>query len=332
MSTHLRDNFRNCRSGGPNPPPWRTVFMGTPAFVVPVLDALAASPETAPVAVYTPPDRRRGRGRVCAPPPVKQRALALGIPVAQPAALRHPAAVSRLASYRPDLIVVAAYGRLLPPEVLALPRFGCLNLHPSLLPRHRGPAPVAGAILAGDAVTGASVMLLDEGMDTGPIIAQRVREIGSQDDAETLTAQLFRDGAALLGEIIPQWTAGAIAAVPQDDGPATYTAKIERAAGAADWNLPADELARRQRAYTPWPGLYTQWQGKEVKLLRVAPIAGAGAAAAPGLVVPRGDGGIAIGAGAGLLAVHRLQPEGRRPADAADFLRGYPQFIGAMLG
>ena len=329
LSTHLRDDFRNCRIGGQNPPPWRTVFMGTPACAIPVLDALAANPETAPVAVSTPPDRRRGRGRKPEPPPVKRRALELGIPVAQPASLSDPGAVAQLASYQPDIIVVAAYGRLLPPNVLALPRFGCLNLHPSLLPRHRGPAPVAGTILAGDAVTGISVMLLDEGMDTGPIIAQRPRAIAPDDDAATLTDALFRDGAALLHEIIPQWAAGAITAAPQDDARATYTAKIERADGQADWTLPAPQLARMQRAYTPWPGLYTQWDGKELKLLRVAAIAGA---APPGLVVSGADGGIAIAAGAGLLAVHQLQLESRRPADAADFRRGYPQFTGAMLG
>ena len=326
MSTPLQANFS---AGAGTAQRWRVVFMGTPRFVVPALDSLAANPGIRVVAACTPPDRRRGRGRALEPSPVKQRAQELDIPALQPAALRNADAVGQLASYAPDLIVVAAYGRLLPPDVLALPRFGCLNLHPSLLPRHRGPAPVAGALLAGDETTGVTVMMLDAGMDTGPIIARRERPITPQDDAATLTDALFQDGAALLGEIIPQWTAGAIAAVPQDDGQATYTGKIERADGRADWNLPATTLARQQRAYAPWPGLHTRWDGKEVKLLAVDAIPGGGIA--PGRVASSGDAPIVIGTGDGLLAVRRLQPEGRRPADAADFLRGYPQFREAML-
>ena len=308
----------------------RAVFMGTPGFVVPALEALRDCPEVEVVAVYTPPDRRRGRGQTYEAPAVKQRGQELGIPVIQPRTFRDADVVNRLQSYGPDVIVVAAYGRLLPPEVLAIPRFGCLNLHPSLLPRHRGPAPVTGAILAGDVITGVSLMLLDEGMDTGPIIAQRERAIGSSDDAAGLTEALFADGAALLLETLPGWMAGSISAVEQDGNLATYTSKLERADGLADWELSAETLARRQRAYTPWPGLYTRWEGKELKLLDVAPAHGADAA--PGLVTNAGDAEIAIGTGAGLLAVRRLQIEGRRAAEAEDFLRGYPQFIGARLG
>ena len=334
MSTHFD---RNSAGNVPASPAWRVVFMGTPPFAIPALDALHAHPEVAVVAAYTPPDRRRGRGRVVEPTPVKQRALALGIPVAQPATLRDPEALARLQSWEPDVIVVAAYGRLLPPAALATPRFGCLNLHPSLLPRHRGPAPVAGAILAGDAETGVSVMLLDEGMDTGPIIAQRSRPITPDQDAAVLTDILFADGASLLMETLPRWARGELAAVPQDDRLATYTGKLERADGVADWTLDAAALAIRQRAYTPWPGLHTRWEGKELKLLDVAPLDvapldGDGIAAPPGLVTATDGAPIAIGAGSGLLAVRRLQLEGKRPADAAEFLRGYPQFQGARLG
>ncbi len=332
MSTPVASNFT----------PWRAVFFGTPSFVVPALDALAANPGIGLVAAVTPPDRRRGRGQALEATPVKRRALALGIPVWQPPSLRSPDAVAELAALAPDLIVVAAYGRLLPPSVLARPRLGCLNLHPSLLPRHRGPAPVAGALLAGDAVTGVSVMLLDEGMDTGPVIARRERRIAPEDDAATLTAALFSDGAALLNDIIPQWAAGALVAVPQAGRLATYSAKIERSDGRADFRLPAALLARRQRAYTPWPGLYARWNGAEVKLLQVDAIPGrddiGGGDIVPGRVALAGGtgddstgGGIVIGAGDGLLAVRRLQLAGRRPAAAADFLRGYPQFIGAQL-
>ena len=304
--------------------------MGTPQFAAPALNALCLNPAVTIVAAYTPPDRRRGRGQALAPSPVKQRAQQLGIPVEQPATLRNPVAVDRLAAYAPDMVVVVAYGRLLPTEVLNLPRFGCLNLHPSLLPRHRGPSPVAGAILAGDETTGVTVMLLDEGMDTGPIIAQRVRRVEPEDDAETLTAALFEDGAALLNKIIPDWIAGTLAAVPQDDEQATYTSKMERADGTADWTRPAEFLSRQQRAYAPWPGLHTKWDGKEVKLLAVAPRPHG--YAEPGIVTATDDEPVAVGSGRGLLAVRRLQLEGRRPADAADFARGYPHFIGARLG
>ena len=304
--------------------------MGTPGFVVPVLDALQDCPEVELAAVYTPPDRRRGRGQTYEASPVKQRGQELGIPVVQPRTFRDADVVAQLESYRPDVIVVAAYGRLLPPEVLAIPPFGCLNLHPSLLPRHRGPSPVSGAILDGDDVTGVSLMLLDEGMDTGPVIALRERPIDASDDAATLTEALFAAGATLLVKTMPAWINGAIPAVQQDGNLATYTNKLERTDGLADWKLSAETLARRQRAYAPWPGLYTRWEGKELKLLDVASLHGA--SVEPGLVTAAHGAAIAIGTGQGLLAAHTLQLEGRRPADAGDFLRGYPQFIGARLG
>ena len=310
--------------------PWRVVFMGTPAFVIPTLDSLWADPSVEVVAAYAPPDRRRGRGQVFEATPVKQRALELDIPVEQPATLRNDDAVKRLASYAPDVIVVAAYGRLLPPAVLATPSRGCLNLHPSLLPRHRGPSPVPGAILAGDGVTGVTIMLLDEGMDTGPIIAQRQRRVSPEMDAAELTEALFSDGSDLLVETLPKWMDGSVLAVEQESNLATYTNKLERADGFADWALSAEELSRRQRAYTPWPGLHTRWDGKEVKLLNVAALPGVGEV---GIVAsPIADAPIVVGTGEGLLAVQRLQLEGRRAADADDFVRGYPQLIGAQLG
>ena len=308
----------------------RAVFMGTPGFVVPVLDALQNYPEVQVAAVYTPPDRRRGRGQAYEASAVNRRGQELGIPVVQPRTFRDAEVVAQLQSYRPEVIVVAAYGRLLPREVLTIPRFGCLNLHPSLLPKYRGPAPVAGAILAGDDNTGVSLMLLDEGMDTGPIIAQRERLIDASDDAGTLTEALFADGAALLVETLPGWIAGSVPAVKQNDELATYTAKLERADGLVDWALNAETLSRMQRAYVPWPGLYTSWQGKEIKLLDVAPVSGPGVE--PGLVADADSENVVIGTGAGLLAVRRLQMEGRRATGAGEFSRGYPEFKGARLG
>ena len=327
LSTHFaRESGRELRPENP----LRAVFMGTPRFAVPALDILASNPAVDLVGVYTPPDRRRGRGQVMEPSPVKARAHELALPVYQPATLRNSGAVAELSQLAPEIIVVVAYGRLLPAEVLELPRFGCLNLHPSLLPRHRGPSPVPGAILSGDDTTGVTLMLLDEGMDTGPLIAQRSRNIQPGDDADTLTTDLFRDGADLLDATLHHWVTGDIEATPQDDGLATYTSKMEREDGLADWGRPAEFLWRQQRAYTPWPGLHTTWEGKEIKLLEVAPLPGR--PAEPGAVVRVDEGQLAVGTGDGLLAIHRLQLEGRRPASAEDFVRGYPGLVGARLG
>ena len=304
--------------------------MGTPHFAVPALDTLAFNPGIDMVAVYTPPDRRRGRGQVLEPSPVKARALELEIPVCQPPTFRNPDVVDEFSQLKPELVVVVAYGRLLPAEVLEIPRFGCLNLHPSLLPRHRGPSPVPGAILSGDDTTGVTLMLLDEGMDSGPIIAQRARDIRPEDDAEKLTADLFHDGAALLSETLPAWLSGEVDARPQDDALATFTSKMERADGLADWGRTAEFLWRQQRAYTPWPGLHTAWQGKELKLLAVSPLTSGNAD--PGAVVHADGDRLAVGTGEGLLEIRRLQLEGRRPAEPDDFVRGYPDFLGARLG
>ena len=310
--------------------PLRAVFMGTPRFAVPALDALASNPDVDVVAVYSPPDRRRGRGQVVEPSPVKARAQELQIPVHQPATLRNPDAIGGLSKLHPEIIVVVAYGRLLPAEVLDIPRFGCLNLHPSLLPRHRGPSPVPGAILNGDDATGVTLMLLDEGMDSGPIIAQRARSIRPEDNAESLAAELFKAGAGLLDATLRAWASGDVNACPQDHELATFTSKLERADGLADWGRPAETLWRQQRAYTPWPGLHTSWQGKEIKLLDVSPLP---AGTAERGVVVRADGDqLAVGTGDGLLVIHRLLMEGRRPASVAEFVRGYPDFVGARLG
>ena len=326
MSTHNSiDSQPVSRADNPR----RVVFMGTPAFVVPVLDALVMDPSVSVVTACVPPDRPRGRGRAMEAAPVKQRATELDIPVFQPGTLRSPEAVAELRAFAPDIIVVAAYGRILPTAVLNLPRFGCLNLHPSLLPAYRGPSPVVSALLAGDDTTGVTLMLMDEGMDTGPIIAQRTRVVAPHDDADSLTAALFSDGSDLLLQNLGDWMAGAVKPHPQDDARATYTTKIERADGAVDWELPAEVLARRRRAYAPWPGLYTRWEGKELKLLDVAAVATT--EVAPGLVVSADGAEISIGTGAGILTVNQLQLEGRRPATAGEFLRGYPQFVGAQL-
>ena len=201
----------------------RLVFMGTPAFVVPVLDALVQDSSIEITGVYTPPDGRQGRGRSSQMPPVKAYALEHGLPVFQPASLRREEVQQEMASLRPDVIVVAAYGKFLPSAVLNIPPSGCLNLHPSRLPKHRGPSPVVTTILEGDEMTGVTLMLLDAGMDTGPIIAQRGHAVGPQDTAETLTTALFQSGASLLSEQLAPWVAGELTSQSQDDSLATVT-------------------------------------------------------------------------------------------------------------
>ena len=223
---------------------------------------------------------------------------------------------------------------LLPPEALNLPPHGCLNLHPSLLPRYRGPSPVAAAILDGVSTTGVTLMRLDMGMDTGPILAQREYPLSGEETADTLTDTLFRIGTRLLLNNLEAWVAGRLPAQPQDDAQATVTRKLERADGKADWSLSAMTLERMQRAFTPWPGLAAHWQGKSLRLLEVAALAGKNLpAAAPGQVIPlpSGPAPLGIGAGQGILALKRVQLEGRRPVTAAEFRRGYPDFIGSRL-
>jgi methionyl-tRNA formyltransferase len=254
--------------------------------------------------------------------------------VFQPPTLRSARAQAQLAELKPEVMVVAAYGLLLPPAVLSIPPHGCLNLHPSLLPKYRGPSPVVAALLEGDAATGVTLMLLDQGMDTGPLIAQRQRAVAPEDTAQSLTEALFRLGAALLLETLPDWVAGRVTPQPQDEARATVTRKVERADGLARWDLSATDLDRRRRAYTPWPGLYTHWQGQVLKLLDTAalPAPSSGTNQA-GLVVPLPGAGTPVGivTAEGVLGLNTVQLEGRRPVSAAEFLRGYPQFVGSQL-
>jgi len=305
------------------------VFMGTPQFAVPVLDALSAM-DVSIVAVYTKPDKPQGRGLRVEVSPVKQWAVDHGVMVRQPPSFRQEAAVSELASLQPDVAVVAAYGRILPGQVLAIPPRGFVNIHPSMLPRYRGPSPVVTALLDGVESTGVSLMLLDEGMDTGPILAQREEPVLPHDTAESLTARLFLRGAELLRETLPPWLRGEVSPVPQDHSKATVTRMVQREDGEADWNLPAVELERRVRAYTPWPGLYTQWKGKQIKILDAIEASGNGE---PGLVVPLEgtETPCGVATGRGVLGIKRLLLEGKRPVPAAEFVQGYRDFVGSRV-
>ena len=316
----------------------RIVFMGTPDFAVPVLEKLNGLPDCEVVAVYSPPDRPRGRGRGVEFTPVKTAATDLGLPVVQPNSLRSRDAQAELAEFQPEVIVVAAYGRLLPAGVLHLPDHGCLNIHPSLLPEYRGPSPVVASILDGLSVTGVTLMLLDEGMDTGPVIAQRKHVLDGTETAGDLTRRLFVAGADLLVETLQPWANGQVHAIQQDESRATVTRKFERTDGQADWELTAAELERRRRAFTPWPGLFTHWQDKSLRLLDV--VEGENLSErefptnpAPGEVValPVDDVPVGIGAASGILGLKTVQLEGRRAVAAAEFVRGYPDFIGSRL-
>ena len=313
----------------------RLVFMGTPAFVVPVLDALVSAPEVQVAGVYTPPDRPGRRGRRAEMSPIKSYSLERGLALFQPSSLRPADAQEELAALAPDVVVVAAYGKLLPARVLETPRHGCLNLHPSLLPRHRGPSPVATAILEGDSVTGATLMLLDQGMDTGPIIAQGQYHLSGEETAETLTGALFQLGTMLLMENMVPWVGGRLTAEPQEDAKATITRKLERADGQASWTAPAADLERKRRAFAPWPGLFTRWQGKVLKLLDVValPAGAAGQFNQPGQVVPLALAQVPVGivTAQGILGLKILQLEGRRAVPAGEFLKGHSQFLGARL-
>jgi methionyl-tRNA formyltransferase len=309
----------------------RIVFMGTPEYVIPVLqNAIMGIGQI--VGVYCQPDKPAGRGLKKRIPAVKAYAKTLGIKVFQPTSFHTATAQRELAALQPELIVVAAYGKLLPQAVLNLPVSGCLNIHPSLLPRHRGPSPVVTCILEGDRLTGVTIMKLDEGMDTGTIIAQRSTEIGPTESTEQLTTRLFALGSELLSEVIAPWIRGELENWPQDSSLATITHKIERADGEANWKRSSEDLARRVRGLAPWPGLFTHWNGNILKILKASHLTHV-TSMSPGLVlfVPGTLGGVGVTTGDGILILERVQLEGRRHMNGAEFAKGYRDFIGTML-
>jgi methionyl-tRNA formyltransferase len=306
----------------------RLVFMGSPEFALAPLRYLVQEGwEVA--AVYTKPDKPAGRGQGLSFSPVKQEALRLGLLVVQPRTLKQPEAVAELIAFCPEVIVVAAYGLILPPAVLNLPRFGCLNLHPSLLPRHRGASPVAATILAGDKWGGTSVMLMDEGLDTGPVFTQAAVQLRGDDTAATLAARLSNISAQLVQDVLLDWVRGRLQPRPQDNARATYFKMVTKEEGEVDWQKPAAGIARRVRAFQPWPGVFTRYQGKLLKILAARAAPGSGGQT-PGRVVTL-PGGFGVETGEGVLAIERLQLEGRQPVPAGDFLRGQRQFIGVLL-
>lgn len=309
----------------------RTVFMGTPQFAAAILESVLRN-SCEVVVVYTQADKPAGRGHRVAISPVKKLALAREIPVIQPKTLKSAEEQEKLASFQPELIILAAFAFVLPPEILSLPRFGCLNIHPSLLPRHRGAAPVASTILCGDEVTAVTIMLMDTGLDTGPIVAQERVEVASTDTTGSLTSRLADVGARLLMKTLPKWLNGDLKPWVQDESQASYSKQITSEDAEIDWHLSAVELWRRVRAYNPWPGSYTWWQGKRLKVHEAVPCE-AGPSGALGEVVALKEApGVGVITGHGILGLAQVQLEGKQRMSTDSFVRGKKDFVGSVLG
>jgi methionyl-tRNA formyltransferase len=301
----------------------RIVFMGSPEFALPALKRLAAQ---YPIAgVVTQPDRPAGRGREPKAPPVKLLAEELQLPVIQPERLKAPQAMAQLQAWAPELIVVAAFGQILRPAVLDLPRLGCINIHGSLLPRWRGAAPVQAAILNGDSTTGVTIMRMDPGVDTGPLLNQLALPILPEDTAGSLGLRMADLGAELLLETLPAYLEGACIPQAQDDSQATYAPMIKKEDGELDFTLPAQSLARRVRAFNPWPGTFMPWQGQALKVLSAH--AAQVSTHQPGRRLIY-SGLPAVEATNGLLVLDTVQPAGKKPMPGQDFLRGARQWAG----
>jgi methionyl-tRNA formyltransferase len=295
----------------------RVVFMGSPEFALPALQALADNFRV--VGAVTKPDRPAGRGQELTPPPVKILAQDLGLEVIQPATLREPTAVEQLQVWQPDVIVVAAFGQILRPNVLDLPPYGCINVHASLLPRWRGAAPIQAAILHGDEQTGVTIMKMDPGLDTGPILTKRSISVHPDETAGALSPKLAELGADLLVETLPPYLRGEIKPRPQDEAKATYAPLLKKSDGELDFSRPAETLARQVRAYNPWPGTFFFWQGQRIKVHHAHAIGRS--KSEPGVNLIYGDAP-AVGTGDGLLVLDEIQPAGKRSMSGATFLRG----------
>lgn len=310
----------------------RIVFMGTPDIACATLQALATAPDCEVVGVVAQPDKPRGRDLKLQPPPVKELALRLGVPVLQPPRARDEAFIGQLRELRPDLIAVLAYGQILPQAILDLPQHGCLNVHTSLLPRWRGAAPIQWAILEGDAETGATIMRMDAGLDTGGIVATCATPLAPDDNAQTVHDRLAVLGAELLVRTLPRYISGELPPRPQPAEGVTYARKLTKEDGRLDWSQPARVLHNRLRAFTPWPGAFTFLPAQpRPLLLKVwrAEVARAGdvqspPAAQPGRVLSADKSGLVIACGEGALRLLEVQKEGSRRMTTAEFLAGHP--------
>jgi methionyl-tRNA formyltransferase len=310
--------------------PTRTIFLGSGTFALPILQALATHPAVVLVGVVAPPDRPAGRHGASTPVPVAAEGRRLGIPLLQPVRIRTPEATAAIRSLAPDLGVLADFGRIIPLEMLELPRHGILNIHPSLLPRHRGASPVPATILAGDRLAGVSVMLMDAGLDTGPVLAARSWPLSGTETAPVLEARAAVEGAGLLVDVLEPYLHGERVPVPQDDRGATVTPLLRRTDGLLDPARRSGELERQVRAYLPWPGSFVEVSTGRLAVLRAAVTPG-GPGDRPGLLVADGDG-LALVATDGRLKLLEVQPAGGRPMSGAAFRRGHPAILGQDAG
>jgi methionyl-tRNA formyltransferase len=305
----------------------RIIYMGTPAFAVPPLQALITAGHDV-VGAVTRIDKPAGRGKVLTPPAVKVAAEQAGVPVLQPKRVRTPESVAAIQEMGPDVIVVAAYGQILPREILTLPKYGCVNIHASLLPAYRGAAPINWSIINGDARTGITIMQMDEGMDTGGILAQESIPIGPNDTAGDLTAKLSELGSWLIVDILSRIELGGLTAVPQDNSKATMAPLLKKDDGRIDWTMSAKKIHDRVRGLSPWPGAHGWLNGKLIKIIGTEAVKGSGE---PGVLYESGKDGLTIGTGSGLLRIVAIQPEGKKPMSAAEFLRGHRGSVGKKL-
>jgi len=314
----------------------KIVFMGTPTFSIPTLTSLIDSGENV-VAVVTRPDAPRGRGQRLSPPDAKAEAERRGVHVLQPSDANDPGFIKTLRSLNPEIIVVAAYGKILPKEIITLPIHGCINLHPSLLPKYRGPSPIQWAVLRGEKKTGVTIMRLNESMDAGPILLQKEAAIGEDETAEELGARLSTIGAELMVEAVKAIGQGKAVYRDQNDKEATYAPFITKGEGEIDWNKSAEEIRNRIRGLLPWPGAFTFINGKRIKIIKgkvekSTQSLEAGRSAAPGTITGVSHEGIRVATGRDDLVIHELQEEGKRETNAREFLLGHKISVGTICG
>jgi methionyl-tRNA formyltransferase len=311
------------------PHPARTIFFGSGAFAVPVLRALLAHPSIEVVGVVTPPDRPAGRRGEPTPVPIAVEARRFGLPLLQPDRVRTPETAAAIEALAPELGVLADFGRIVPPSILEIPRHGILNVHPSLLPRHRGATPVPATILAGDPEAGVTVMRMDEGLDTGPLLGGRSWPLEGSETASELEARAAREGAGLLAELLGPYLLGRLEPVPQDEALSSLTRPLRRADGRLDPARPAVEIERQVRAFQPWPGSFVETPLGRLVILKGL-VAERGASDRIGALVADGLG-LALVAADGRLRLLEVQPAGRRPMTGAAFRRGHPEIVGQIV-
>jgi len=310
-------------------PPWKIVFFGTPSFALPTLKDLLEGPDDV-IAVVTQPDRRKGRGQRVSPSPVKELALQHGVPVFQPEIVKEGSFLEEIRKTHPDLFVVVAYGQILPQSLLTIPKRGAVNVHASLLPKYRGAAPIAWAILKGEGVTGVTTMMMDEGMDTGAILLQAKVPVGERETGESLHDRLALLGSQLLRETVERLKAATIDPRPQDHSQATYAPSIRKEEGSVDWKMDAGEIDRKVRALNPWPGAFTRWGGKFLKIYK-GEVREGSAKGQAGTVVWVGADFIEVETGRGSFLVEEIQMEGKKRMGVRDFLAGHPIPVGTTF-